>query len=128
MANEITLTLQLKCSKNGLGVDSVSPGGVPNSSHTMTGDDSASFSQVVTQAADVAITIPASIGTVGFLLIENKDGTNYIELSNATGGSFAGGKFAKIRAGCRALIQPTGTIYGKANTADCRVKVTVIEE
>jgi len=110
-----------------MNVDSAG-GGAINGTLTMTGDDASSGSQLITQAADVAIAIPAAVGTVGILAIQNL-GANYIEISTGTAGGFAAAKFAKLRPGAPPLcIQPTVTLYAKANVADTRVKVSVFEE
>lgn len=128
MADEITINASLKAVKGGAAVNSAVAAGGSQTTHTMSGSDMASFTQLITQAADVALAIPANISPVGDLYVENRDSTNYLELSTGTGGSFAAGKFAKIRPGRRALFQPTGTIYAKANTADCAASATAVEE
>jgi hypothetical protein len=128
MASEISISCSLSASKGGASINSVGTSGGATSTHDMAGADMGSETQTVTQAADVALDIPAGVSPVGDLWIKNLDATNYIQLSTATGGSFAAAVYAKVRPGRKALYQPTGTVYAKANTADCRIAFAVVEE
>jgi hypothetical protein len=126
MANEITKTVYLKSSKNGGGVDSAN-GASPTKNITQAGSDAGKFTQTITQAADVALAVPAAVGNPCHLLVENLDPTNYIELSTGTGGSFAGARFTTVDPLDRVIIKTIGTVYGKANTADCLAQMTAVK-
>lgn len=91
------------------------------------GADVGSDTQDISNAADSAIGVPAAITGDRFLEIVNLDTTNYIQLSTATGGSFAGAVFTKVFAGTSVLIQPSGTIYAKANAASVKIQFRAIE-
>lgn len=125
MANEITKTISFKTTKNG-GVDSAN-GASAAKQITQTGNYSSKFAQNITQAADVALAVPSNITYPAHLMVENLDGTNYLELSTGTGGAFAGGKFSRVPPLDRVVIVAPAAIYGKANTADCKATVTVAE-
>lgn len=60
------------------------------------------------------------------MCVVNDDATNYVELAIANDNS---GIFAKLAAGRCAFfpVAATTTIYGRANTAACNVKVTICE-
>lgn len=77
--------------------------------------------------SDAAVTIPAGISTVGVIMIENLDPTNYVELSLATGGSFAASVFETIRPGAIYMGRPPTTFYAKANTAACTCQISAVE-
>jgi hypothetical protein len=127
MANEITKTVYLKSSKSGGGVDSAN-GASPTKNHNQTGSHCWKQTLTVTQAVDVQIPIPSSLGTPRDLLVENLDATNYIEVSYGTGGSFSGARSTKVLPLDRIIIQPiSATIYAKANTADCVCQFSAVQ-
>lgn len=129
MPNEITTSCSILASKAGASANSVGASGAANKTFDMDGDDIASLTQLIGFAADEALSIPGDLTPIGMLWIANLDDTNYVELSNDTGGSFAGAVFAKIRPGQRMLFQPTAaTIYAQADTAAVRLSIVAVEE
>lgn len=69
------------------------------------------------------ITQGADLGTPGYLILKNLDGTNYIEV-----GSTTGVYDIKLLAGEIALYRHnSATIYAKADTAACDLEYTLIE-
>ena len=122
MANEITISAGLSTTIGGTTISS-------NRSKILdiTGNEALSALDSVGFASDQAIPL-SSLDNVGQLLIENLDASNFVQVSSATGGSFAASVFMKVRPGCCALIQPnTATLYIKADTAACAVKYTAVE-
>lgn len=103
------------------------PAAARSSTVTQVGADVGSDTQDIASGSDSAVAVPASITGDRYLEVVNLDTTNYIQLSNATGGSFTGGVFSKVVAGTSVLIQPTGAIYAKANGATVRIQFRAIE-
>jgi hypothetical protein len=78
-------------------------------------------------AADQALDL-SNLANLGYLLIENLDATNFLQISTATGGGFAAAVFAKVRPLSVFLAQPgTKTLYIKADTAAVITKMTAVE-
>jgi len=125
MANEISKSVSFKSIKNG-GVDSAN-GASATKTINQTGNYSAKFLQNITEAADVLLAIPANITFPCHLLVENLDATNYLELSSATGGSFAGARITRVPPLDRICIVALAAIYAKANTADCKTANTACD-
>lgn len=128
MADEIQIQTKLYAAKGGAFLPSVTR----SATLTMAGSDMASWTQVIGTGSDEALDIPPDL--TGDLLVEiySLEGTtagNYVTLSNATGGSFAGGTFGKLLATTPAFfIVPSGTtIYAQANTAAVSVQVRACE-
>jgi hypothetical protein len=66
------------------------------------------------------------LGTLGEVGLENTDATNYVELALDNAGAQ---KFAKLRAGMRAIIPfSTKTVYSQANIGACVVNIIAAEE
>ena len=127
MAEEIQLTVRLLAEKDGVKLADFGAN-VPLALD-LAGDDGQDRTFDVTQAADVQLPIPSEIATIGLIVGENLDDTNYFEFSYGTGGAFAAGVFQKVRAGFPFVFQPTNaTIYAKANVADVRIKFSVLPE
>lgn len=132
MANEISISLSLSASKNGLSVAS----GSFYAQSDMSGDDMGSPTQVIGTTAE-QIVIPADIATIGVVVIRHSgyDGANpavattkYVALSyNADGSS----PFAYVLAGIPFEGRLTSTtFYGKAEsgaTSGVRIQTTVVE-
>lgn len=91
------------------------------------GADVGSDTQDISNAADSAVAVPASITGDRFLEVVNIDATNWIQLSTGTGGSFAGAVFTKVFAGTSVLIQPGAAIYARANSAPVKIQFRAIE-
>lgn len=126
MADEITLTVAFKTNKNG-GVDSTNVGKSNTRQFTQAGNYSAKVALNVTQAADVAVPLPAAISFPAYVVCENLDPTNYIEVSYGTGGGFAGARATRVLPGMAIPIIAHAAIYSKANIADCKATFTASE-
>lgn len=120
MANEISVTHKLTCSNGNLNftpptktyrVDQAAVGGpTPGYVTIGTTEESISFGE---------------LGTVGWLLMQNLDATNYVEWGFATtvyGGRLEPGETASFR------LNPSTTLYLKANTAACKCEVYALED
>lgn len=128
MASEITVGCSISASKDGLSVASFP--GATTFRPTMEGTAVSLDTPSIGFAADEALSFGevASGGAVGWAYVKNNDATNYIELSYATGGSFAGAKFATLLAGESMAWRPKqDLIYAKANTAACVCTVIGIQ-
>ena len=120
MANEISVTGRLKVANGNLSFDknigtktfdqAAAGGPTPGYLTIGTSEESEAFSELTTE---------------GWLLMENLDTTNYVEWGFATGvygGRLEAGEFALFR------MNPTGTLYLKANTAACKVLINCLED
>jgi hypothetical protein len=124
MANEITVTTNLFAAK----ASAVIGTAAITKQKDMSGGDMAQVTQTITESADVALDI-GSVATGGHYWLEifNRDATNYIDIGDATGGSFAASIFARVPANSSILLHRTGAAYGKANTADVDVSIRAVE-
>ncbi len=122
MANEITASGSLAYSKNGV-ADSLARIGL---AITMSGDDALHQSQLVGFAAEETLTLNSDASTNGWLLLINRDTTNFVKVRAATGAA----DLVKIKAGEFALFRlNTGiTPYVIADTAAVRLEVLHIED
>lgn len=121
MANEIAISAALSLTLGGSSV-----GSSRQVALTLSGNEGLSNIDSA-GTSDAALPLSA-LDTIGYILVENLDSTNFVELSAGTGGSFSSAKFAKIRPGGVALLQPTATtVYIKADTAACAFRVTGVE-
>lgn len=119
MANEITLSAALACTKSG-----ATASGSHTATLTMAGDEFMMSVQGINHADAEALNL-GDVTTVGYVLVKNLDATNYVEL--ALDEPMAN-KFAKILAGGCALIPPSSaTIYAQANTASVNVQIVAVE-
>lgn len=66
------------------------------------------------------------IGTNGFVMLENLDTTNYVQWGFATG--VYGGRMKATEPAGPFRLEPGATLYLKANTAACKVRVTHYED
>lgn len=123
MAATIRVTTNLEIS----GSTAQLPAAARTGSIAQTGADVGSDTQDISNGADSAIAVPASITGNRHLEIVNLDTTNYIELSNATGGSFTGGIFAIVYPGLPATFCAKGAIYAKANAAPVKIQFRCAE-
>lgn len=67
----------------------------------------------------------SELSTEGWVLLKNLDATNYVQWGFATtayGGRLEPGEFALFR------LEPSTTLYLKANTAACKVLVMGVED
>ena len=123
MAATIRLTTNLEIS----GSTAQLPAAARTGTIAQVGADVGSDTQDIITASDSAIAVPASVTGDRFLEVTNLDTTNYIQLSNATGGSFAGGVFTKVFPGLPVIICASGAIYAKANGAQVKIQFRCIE-
>jgi len=89
-------------------------------------DNPAAYEDVNTiPTSEEAVTSFGSITTEGWCFLHNLDGTNYVEVGFSTGVygiRLESGETAMFR------LNPGADLYMKANTAACRVYVTVLED
>ncbi|KKN40371.1 hypothetical protein LCGC14_0734230 [marine sediment metagenome] len=120
MANEITVSALLRYSKT----RSIN---LPTGETTfdMSGDQHADNVQAVPINTAVALEMGPISANVGWMLLQNEDSTNYIEVQRATGES----AFLKIKAGEFALFRLAATApFVVANTGICNLRITVLED
>lgn len=123
MAATITVTTNLGIS----GSTAQLPAAARTGTIAQVGADVGSDTQDISYTTDAAIAVPASVTGDRHLEVVNLDTTNYVEFSNATGGSFNGGRFAKLYPGLPMVICATGAIYAKANAANVKVQFRCVE-
>jgi len=118
MANELVLGVTISFSKGGATYrDSITK------SITITGDTYTSGVQSV-GTSEEELPQGADLGTPGFVVVQNLDATNYVEIGHTTGVYGV-----KCKAGEPAVFRLDGTtLYAKANTAACLVKYTIFED
>lgn len=121
MANEITIQSRLTLSKGG-NKASFAP-------------DTQKVTQTGTRLKDVVVNVATTeqtltisdVGTPGYIAFQNLDGTNYVQWGIATG-VYTG----RVRAGEVAnpfrIDGGVATLYLKANTAACDLRVVVLED
>lgn len=82
---------------------------------------------VVASSGWNAIPLGSITGGAGKIAIINLDSTNYVETAVDAAGTY---KFGKIEPGEAQLWQPSGsgTIYWKANSADCNCKLSAVSK
>ena len=121
MANEIGLSITLRATKSGRRLLELATGSLQ---FDMAGDRSEEKVQDIGTSAE-QFTLGSDIGTEGYAYFWNLDGTNYVELSAE---SAVTSPLVKLGPGQVAVFPlATGTFYGKADTAACKVKFGVIE-
>lgn len=65
------------------------------------------------------------LDSADFIIMENKDATNFVLVYNISGGT----PFAKLRAGDTLVLPMFGTgLYVKADTAECRIEYLAFQE
>ncbi len=121
MANKITITSTLTLSAQHAR---------PSMSFTLTFDQIGSNYTMETQTigfgAGEALDVGGDIGTIGFLLIQNLDITNYVEFALDSGMT---NKIAKLLPGEGGMLPlPAGsTVYAKANVGAVQIAFLAIE-
>lgn len=119
MANEITITCDLRAAKSGAAIAS----GSKTKQLTMAGANMLSATQAIGTSAELI-----SFGDVAspvMVRITNLDDVNYIEIGGDSGLTVFK---LKILAGCSNIISPSsGTVYAKANTAGVQILVDAVE-
>jgi hypothetical protein len=118
MADELQITGVLYLNKSG-----VEPINQPITDLvTVSGNYTSTGTQLISTAG-LTLTLSPDIGTIGFVMFQNLDGTNYITIG-ADGSSYP------IRMNAGELAGPFrfngASIYAKADTAACRMAFWVI--
>lgn len=120
MADEITITAGLRVSNGNLKF--ARNFGSETFDQAAIGGPTPGYITVGTVEESVAF---GELSTVGWVFIENLDDTNYVQwgfASGVYGGRLEAGEPALFR------LEPSTTLYLKANTADCKVNVYALED
>lgn len=120
MADEITLDQRLRLS-NGALLDDNNPGRIQITQTTQ-----GKFSVVLTIGTTEESTTFTDITTPGICYLRNLDATNYVQWGPATG-VYQGRLKASDVPACFRLDNGATTLYLKANTAACKVLITVYD-
>jgi hypothetical protein len=123
MANEITITLAMdRRHATNTSDTHVFPNLRKQYSQTGTGQDDRKHT-IGTTEESITLT---DISTNGFVLMQNLDTTNYVQWGFATG--VYGGRMKAGETAGPFRMEPGATLYLKANTASCRVRVIAYED
>jgi len=120
MANEITISASLRL-VNGNQIFQFLPAAL---SITQTAQGGPTPGYWIVGTSEESNAFP-ELTTEGWLVMQNQDGTNYVEWGFSTGvygGRLEAGEFAMFR------TNPALTLYMKANTAACKVVVYCFED
>lgn len=122
MANEISATSTLTCTKGGATVT-----GTLTKQQTLTGSGKYANTQNIGTTAE-ALSFPSDLTTEGitWIWLKNLDSTNFVEIALDSGMT---NKFGKLLAGEAMLWRAwTGnpTIYAKADTAACDLQIVAV--
>lgn len=119
MANEITLRAELSYSKGGSSM-SMESGTL---TFDMSGSKHVHMLQTLTGDSQEALDI-GDIGTCGYMIIRNKDATNFVEIRPASSGD----DLIKLGPGQWAVFPlTTSTPYALADSGDCIVEYLLLE-
>jgi hypothetical protein len=118
MANELSLTANFRYSKNG-----ITQSRAYSDSVTVTGNGISHNVQLIGTTAEV-IAI-GDVASAGYCALLNIDATNFVEIGREDGGTFRA--VVKLLPGEFALFRAGATLYGKADTANCRVECFIFE-
>jgi hypothetical protein len=122
MADEIKIQGSIKTTKGTLKHD-FSPSSL---SLTMTGSLIYDVTLSVGTSEETAGPAFGDIGTEGICVIYNLDTTNYVQVGFATG--VYGMRLYGAWAPAQFTLEPNATLYLKANTAACNVRIIVYEK
>jgi len=119
MADELSYAMQVTYTHNGRTLQ------LPATTITVdvTGNNIVSGVMLATVASAVAVPIGA-IGTSGFAVFRNLDATNYVNIGVDSAGLVVQ---TKLLAGEQCMMRMTAAPYVQADTADCLLSYTVIE-
>ena len=120
MANELTVTAKLRYAK-GSGDAAVSKTSELTKTLDVSGTIISDFLQTIGTSVE-AVSL-GDIATLGYVLAQNKDATNYVTISTDAGGA---NPVVRLRAGELALFRANAAIYAQANTAACNVHFILI--
>jgi len=123
MANEITITLAMeRRHATNLSDTHAFPNLRKQYNQTGVGQDDRKHS-IGTTEESITLT---DVSTNGFVLMHNLDTTNYVQWGFATG--VYGGRMKAGETAGPFRLEPGATLYLKANTAACRVRVIAYED
>jgi len=123
MANEITIQLSMSRQHATVAADNHTfPSLRSQYTQTGTGQDDRKHT-IGTTEESITFT---DIGTNGYVLTHNLDSTNYVEWGFSTG--VYGGKMKAGETAGPFRMNPGATLYLKANTAACKVRVIHYED
>lgn len=123
MANEIRLSQQLAVQNGNLNF------AYPNGSPGSTVDQSAEGGPtpgVVSIGTTEESEAFSELSTLGYVLMHNLDDTNYVQWGFATG--VYGGRMGPGEMAGPFRLEPSTTIYLKANAAACKVMIAALED
>lgn len=122
MADELTLTLKVSYSKNGV---TLAPADVSNKKITISGNAAKHFVQNI-GTTEEAIDL-GDVTTGGWWFAWNRDSTNWVEIRVGTGGA----DFVRLEAGeffAGRLSPDNAAPYAIADTAACNVEFLIIDD
>lgn len=120
MADEITVTSQLRCINSQLSFDT----GMVRLSDTQTAVGGPTPGYMTIGTTEESTAFP-ELSTEGWLWMKNLDSTNYVQWGFATG--VYGGRMKAGETAGPFRMEPGLTLYLKANTAACKVLVYGLE-
>ena len=121
MSDEIKITQSVRLVKSALKHEFTPP----QLSLTMTGSLVSDVVQSVGTSEETTGPTFGDIGTEGLCIVYNLDPTNYVQVGFATG--VYGMRLRGAGAPAIFFLEPNATLYLKANTAACNVRVIVYE-
>jgi hypothetical protein len=117
MANEIKIQMSITAEKNGAKVERQVSDSIDMAGHSMThGVQGIPTGGEVFVESDI-------LGTAGWAYVKNLDADNYVTL----GSHASSNHLVKLLPGESALFRCAGSLYGAANTAECKVEYIIIE-
>lgn len=115
MANELKILINISYSKSGSKIEKTYSNTI-----TVAGDTYGNDIQSI-PTSNTALTLPAGIGTTGWLLVKNLDATNYVSVG------LTGSYTIKLLPGMSTVFPAAGVIYALANTSACLVEKLIFE-
>ncbi len=122
MADEIRVTQQITVANGELNFSYPNGGSTASFNQAAVGGPTPGYLTIGTSEESEAF---SELATVGWVILHNLDDTNFVEWGFATG-AYGG----RLEAGEKALfrLNPSTTLYLKANTAACKVLVNAFED
>lgn len=120
MANEITYSVSFAASKGGAEIRTTLTDTI-----NMTGTDMGSVTQSI-GTTNEALDVPVDVTGDVHLLVKNLDSTNYVEIFKDNANAHL---LSKLNAGesCSLRNVPSGSLYGRANTAATQIQFWICE-
>ena len=127
MADEIRTSISFQVSKGGASIAT----GTLSDTIDMTGSDMATFTQVVSTAANdiEALDVPADVTGDVFLVIKHNGGSGVLTISKDNGGPPASHVLSKLGAGesCFLTKVPSSTLYVASSVAATPIQAWISE-